>query len=419
MKKKIQSFINVKVICGALIGICLFNTACKKKEFMPEPEGQQVPYVDSVQTSMQALLKTSPYKLFYAAWQRSHMEQFIIEKGEKRLMTLFVPDDAAMRAAGLDEAGINARTPEQLDSLVMYHLLRDKMEVLGLQSQLISVSHTTFLVHPQLKQYLILPGNAGGNIVAYEYRHYTMVGKDGGLVINGNPCGNYKPTVVLNGILWPVNRVLLPPTKHIIDYINEDPRFSYLKEINEINKVIWDGIVFGSFPRLADLDLGPAGDVVTFNAFLAPTNEAFHKAGFKDLADLEAVSNRFTPEPDWDNYKIDALIPTDSILAYHNWGRMYAQYGNYGRGPAKPSVFFTADMRNEAIGNYQLHTSGWKIDEYLMPLYFINEGNTVSIQVKGSKAPPVKIIEANINTFEGPLHIVDGLLIPDGFKVHY
>lgn len=412
-----KNIIPATMLCGVLLSIALLHTGCRKEMFMPEPEGGIVPYKDSVTANIQTLLKSSPYKLFYTAWQRSNMEQVLTEMGRSASVTLLVADDAAMKAAGMDEKEISKRTPEELDELIKYHMLREKMEPLSLQVQQLSTPLVTLLSHPSLREQRSIPGSGVPFNFPYDYRHYFSMAKDSQLIINGKPCGHYKPVAAKNGILWPVNRFLRKPEKHIKDILEEDPRFTMLRALHEMNNQVWMEVSWGSFARFAGEYLSAnENNEVVFNSYLAPTDEAFRQAGIESVAQIREINSRFMPELIWDPYGMSGLIPTDSVLDYHNWARMYAPRGAYGT-PGSPTVFYSNDLYDQLIGNYMVYMPANDIPAFKMPLQFIREGNVVKIKVKGAKAPAATVTEADINTLEGPLHIVDRLLLPDGFKV--
>ncbi|NLR64198.1 hypothetical protein HGH92_07760 [Chitinophaga varians] len=421
MKNKIYNIISGIAICGVLLGTSLVQTGCRKEMFMPEPEGTAVPYKDSISNDLQTYLKSSPYKLFYAAWQRSNMQKELEAMGSKASVTLLVVDDAAMKAAGLDETEINKRSPESLLEVVKYHMLRDKMEPMSVQPGQLSYHRTTLLSRTDLVERINRAGSAVSFTVPYTYRHYVAMAKDSQLIIDGKLCGNQKPVVVKNGIVWPVNRFLQKPEQHVLDILQGDPRFSLLVAINQLNNDAWFEVAMGSFERWSGLFLtaGEWDNNVIFNSYFAPTDDAFHQAGIFTVEQLQEINSRFTPEFVFDPfYGMTGLLPTDSVLDYHNWGRLLAPKTSTGESPVfKPTVFYSNDLDETLLSNYTISVSKPDLKPAPMPLAFIREGNTIKVKVRGAKTPAATVTTADINTLEGPLHIVDRLFIPDDFKV--
>lgn len=387
---------------------------------MPEPEGEAVPYKDSAGADIRTVLKAAPYKLFYAVWQRSNIDKDMETLGAKASVTVLAVDDAAMKAAGLDEAEIGRRSPEELNKLMRYHMLNEKLEPLTLQTQKMSSPRMTMLENPDLLEYR---GGAGSGVTrpyAYTYRHFMAMAKDSQLIVDGQFCGNYKPVAARDGIIWPVNRLLQKPEKHVREILEEDGRFTMLLAINDMNEASWMEYSWGSFVRYGGMHWGvdPSSNAVVFNSYLAPTDEAFHQAGIQSISQVTEINGRFIPELDWESYKMTGLIPTDSILDYHNWGRAYAPANNSDFIPAAPTVFYSNDLDDKLIGDYWISLGSESTAGYKMPLQFIREGNTIRVKLKNTHTPPATIIVRDINTFEGPLHIVDRLFLPDNFKVN-
>ncbi|NML36934.1 hypothetical protein HHL17_06960 [Chitinophaga sp. G-6-1-13] len=420
MKNKIYSTIQATILCGAFFSMGLSQTGCRKEMFMPEPEGETVPYKDSASADIQIALKSSPYKLFYAAWQRGNMDKDLEALGARASVTVLAVDDASMKAAGLDETEIGKRSPDELNKLMRYHMLNEKLEPLTIQTQKLSSPRMTLLDNPDLNELRAGAGSAVTRLYAYTYRHFIAMAKDSQLIINGQLCGNYKPVAARNGIIWPVNRLLRKPEKHIREILEEDGRFTMLLAISDMNDASWMEYTWGSFTRYASMYWGvePSSNSVIFNSYLAPTDEAFHQAGIQRIEQVMEINSRFTPELVWETYTMSGLIPTDSILDYHNWGRSYAPTTNIGYVPSARTVFYSNDLDDKLIGDYWITMPTATTAGYKLPLQFIREGNTIKVKLKSANTPPATIIARDINTFEGPLHIVDRLLLPDNFKVN-
>src|ERR1700754_3974967 len=94
--------------------------SCRKQEIQVEPIGEAIPWKDTTK-SMAQVLDGSSLSLFKAAWKRSHMESLLNDQAIKSY-TLLAPTDAAMTAAGWDLTAINSAAPEDLDTLLSFHV---------------------------------------------------------------------------------------------------------------------------------------------------------------------------------------------------------------------------------------------------------------------------------------------------------
>lgn len=402
------------IITALLIIFC----SCRKEEFRQVPHGEPVPYKDTVTQDLKTLLAASSYKLFNTAWQKSHLNELIAAQPSSVHFTILAPDDAAMTAAGLDVAGINMQTAEQLDTLLQYLVLTETLDPVALKMQKGNLKKYTLLFHESLMERVNSLGSNVTTDVPYNYRHYIGQDEDGSLMIDGLNCGNGVPVFATNGILWPVNKLLNRPVKSMLDVLQDDPRFSMFMALKRATDSIWLEVSMGFYERNIFRKLSPDNGVILPDAFFAPTDEAFHNAGFNTVDDLLALNSRSMPYFDWDVAEVKNRFVTDSILGYHTWGRMFGPYGINGYGAESLAVFYSNDLDNDHLSSFTLSVADYNIPAYIMPFDFSKTGSgQVSLSIKNATAPPAVIIEADINTFQGPLHVVDHLLIPEGLRL--
>jgi uncharacterized surface protein with fasciclin (FAS1) repeats len=396
----------------------LFLAACRKEEFQQVPHGEPVPHADTAKYDLPTLLGMSQYKLFNTAWQKGHMNE-LLERSVR--YTILAPDDAAMQAAGLDAAGIAALSPEQLDSLLRYHVVNEQLDTLALRMQKGNVRKKSLLYHPSLMENL---NSLGSNVTyptPYNYKHFIGMA-NGSLLVNGKDAGNAQPSYATNGIIWPVKMVLQRPSESIMDVLQRDARFSMLTQLLHQTDSIWLEASMGFFERNYFAKLAPRQDnnLVVSEAFFAPTNEAFHNAGFNSVEDLMTLNARSMPYFDWDIFVMVNGFVTDTLLNYHIWGRMYAPYGPWGKGAESAAIFYSNELNNNMLSNFALNVGDDFLPPYIMPLDFAAAANgKVSLRQKGSSHPPAVVTEANINTFQGPMHVVDHLLIPENLNINF
>lgn len=406
-----------------LLVYCLFFftiVSCRKAEFMPEVEGQPVPHVD-ITISLKEVLAASPYTLFKAAWERSNMNKILKDKGSKAPFTLLVPSDSAFIAEGLTLEVIQKTSPALLDSVLLYHTLTGNLKVEDFKRRDDRFTGKSLLENPDLRVKPSISGSAPFDPYVYlQYLKFT----DGALFINGKKQSTATPVQAKDGVLWPVNHVLHKPTKTILEVLQEDGRFGMYLELNERSDALFLQCSEGAYIHdfTAGITLIQNGNYnVSFTSVFAIPDDVFHKAGFNTVDDIMALNDR-NPLPyiNYDTYTMVGGLATDSLVAYHRWGSLFAYTDpNTGKGIESPTNFYTNDLVNSVLSDYTLFSSGYngKIPVYKNPLDFSREGGMVKMKVKGTNSSGAAITEGDINTIMGPVHIVDHLLIPKDFKL--
>lgn len=402
---------------GPLLAACLLilAAACRKKEFQQPPHGEPVPYSDTARYDVSGLLQASSHRLFAAAWKRSHMDAFLAAQPSSIRYTILAADDAAMSAAGFNEAGIAASTPEALDTLLRFHVLEEQLDTLALRTQERNTRKKTLLVHGELMEMLSDVGSIE-RLRPYVYKHWVGVDGQGILLVDGKPTGSRMPAFAKNGVIWPVNRVMEMPRQHTYDLLLSDPQFSMLGGILRWCDSVWLTVDPGWIPRTEmDVLKFSADGAVSAEMFLAPTNAAFAAAGFHSLQDLIDLNMRSLPYLDWDWFEIRNGFVTDSLLGYHMLGRRYAPSGPWGQSRPAAAAFFSNDL-NPSLANFPLHITDMGVEAYYMPLAFTNENGRITVATPG-KRHTATVVRPDILTFQGPVHAVDELLIPENLQL--
>lgn len=394
--------------------------SCRKKEFMPEVEGQPVPHPE-ITTSLKEVLNAAPYTLFKAAWERSNMDQLMKERGDKAYYTLLVPTNEAFIADGLTLEKINNTEPALLDSILLYHTLSGALNPEDVKDRADNYAGKSLLENPNLR---VKPAVTGSALFEpYFYLQYLKL-TNNELYINGKKAGSIPAIPAKNGVLWPVNRVLHKPTKTIFQVLEDDGRFGMYLELNARTDALFAELTYGSFIHdftrgLKVMDMGYFN--ITFHSVFAVTDDAFRKAGFNTVDEMMELNNRNPlPYVDWDTYSVKGGLATDTLVGYHRWGTFFSHdEPNVGRGTTNATNFYSNDLNNTVLSDYTVVTAGFPtpFPEYKMPLDFNTEGGVVKVKVKGSDYPAASVIEADINTIMGPVHVVDRLLLPKGFKL--
>jgi uncharacterized surface protein with fasciclin (FAS1) repeats len=394
-------------------------SSCTKEEFMPAPLGESIPYQETKKTIQEAL-QESPYTCFTTAWRRSNMEKIVKGLNPKIALSIFIPDNKAFEALGYTIATINRTPVAVLDSLLLFHTAANQVLPEKLDPRSANYLFLTLLSN---KNYIERYGAMNSEFREYLYRHYFNV-EDYKTIVDGKVSGNVADIVVgSNGTLIPINKVLIRPEKDIKESLEADGRFGlYLSALALNNDFYIDN--FG-YPSDHLERFSSKGSFINFSSVLAPTDEAFHKAGIYSVADIEKLNSRSTPYTMEDYFTVSNYLPSDSILNNHLWryNGVYVRnldpsYNSAYISPsANPIYFYSNDLKNEILANYVTvyNTERW-VDVYHNNLEFIRSEGQIKIKVKDSEAEPATVIESDIHTFNGVIHVVNRLLIPKGFK---
>lgn len=410
---------NLLIFC-----LLIFSMAsCRKEEFMPVPEGEVVPS-ERPTVNLKEALDASSYTLFKAAWARSTMEAKLKDYGDRTPFTLLVPTDAAFIADGLTLEVIHSTTPALLDSMLMYHTIASGLNPRELNGRLDNTITKSLVPNPALRVQPLEPGS--GLSDPYFYRHYLKVLADG-LYVNGKNVGNIAPILATNGTLWPIDHVQHKPTKTILAALQEDGRFGIYLDVMQKCADWYFEIAEGYLERpwtrgwVVDATQGPPYANIVFGSLLAPTDEAFHAAGFAD-ADAVMAMNRLHPIPqiDYDLGVVSGLFASDYMLTLHRWSDLIYPMEPYGgAGRTTPTTFYSNDLNNDVLSDYVLRTSNSSLGfpPMVMPLEFgKNAAGAVTIKAKGSTHLPAVVVDGDINTIMGPIHAVDHLIPTADFK---
>nr|WP_121270999.1 fasciclin domain-containing protein [Pedobacter schmidteae] len=440
--------INLRNIGPAiLLAVIIFFSACNKTEFLPDPEGEKVPFQSEATKTVDELLAASAAKLYYTAWQKSNIKNILSAKGAKVLFTVFAPDDAAMEAAGLNRSAINAMPVAELDSLMMFYTTVGAVTMEELKSRSDNFMLKSMLQRPGL-YVKFYEGNPTGSWTydLYYYRHYVAV-KGDELLINGKSTGkiNYSPAI--NGGLYVIGKTLQRPVKTILEVLKADGRFTMFVESQRLADELYietmatameplygykpspEEVMQAASGRLfyesgwginKPIYEGYIGPNITVSTLFAPTDEAFHKAGFQSVADVLKLNERGNVRFDEDYYTPRGGYPMDTVFSYHrNWGRINQSETAGGDKANGNATVFYGNVLSPVLNEYMVNLGGNPPIEYgyKMPFMFSTSNNRVQMQIKGSDYPAATVTETDINTLNGPIHVVDQLFIPKGFKL--
>lgn len=415
----------------------LIFVACTD-EFMPEPVGEVVSPAEHA--LLTEVLSASDYSLFNAAWERSNIDQVITEEYPNAKMLFLIPTDEAMQAAGYTAANINNAAIDDLDALVRYHVLNGHITHEQLLASVSDQIFSSLLIHPEFKEG-IKSGISSQITVPYRYQHHLLALEDNKLIDNGKTVATNEWIPVDKGSVIPIHQIAEMPTKQMIDILREDERFSLFLSALEMNVIEYDDYYiqrrqfrfYQGFQYLTDWyyttkngfrseELPP--HIIRFTLF-APTNDAFHQVGIYTQNDLKRLNQRSVVQYNGNTLR---STPSDSLLYLHRISaEALAPISGSGNTTLRiatntsgaNTVFYDHMLTNGFLRNYALTTiAGNSFRPTRIDYDFgRNPAGQVTIKQEGASAVPATIIEASINTFQGPIHVVDKLIVPKGFEM--
>jgi uncharacterized surface protein with fasciclin (FAS1) repeats len=316
MKKRLSSFKNIAFAAG----IVLLFVACKKEA---NPKALE----NTEKKSIAELVKMSPQHSFlYAAVVKAGLASTLSGDGT---FTVFAPTDDAFKAAGFpDVKSVQDAPADVLQGILLYHVLGTVVKSENVQ---------------------------GANALPVKTladKDFYVSGKDGKVWIN-NASVTAKDLLAKNGVIHVIDKVLLPPSKNLVELAQSNP---------ELSTLVAAVLKLGE-PTITTLASGGPFTV------MAPNNQAFNNL-------LQAL-----------NFENLAAVPNSAlatILTYHLIpGRVFS----------------------------------YNLTEGLMPATVQGEKVTFTLsggaKVKGiSNATPSNIIGVDILGTNGVVHVIDQVLIP-------
>ncbi|HSB93393.1 MAG TPA: fasciclin domain-containing protein [Flavitalea sp.] len=307
-----------------LAAVLILVTGCKKDDWSDfNPKGHK----NTEKKSIAELVKMSPrHKFLYAAVVKAGLASTLSAPGT---FTVFAPTDDAFKAAGFSSVkAIQDAPADVLQGILLYHALGTEVTAEAVQGK--SAMPVSTLAG---KDFYVSGSN--GNVWVNDAR-----------VITKNIMAN-------NGVIHVIDKVLMPPSKNLVQLAQSVPELSTL-----VAAVIQLG--------QPTVDLLATGGPFTV---MAPTNDAFAALLKKlNLPNLASIPN-------------DVLA---SVLTYHLIpGRVFS----------------------------------YNLSEGLMPATVNGEKLTFSLAggatVKGkSNDTPSNIIAVNVLATNGVVHVIDQVLLP-------
>jgi len=407
--------INHSILTLLIIQCVALFQSCTQNEYMIEPVGEKVPYTEE-KKSITDELSASKMTLFLSAFEKSNLPDSL-KNWENTPLTIFVPSDDAFEKVGLNKEAINRMSAKQLDTLLFYHCIATRFDTSVVKYTAGNIKITTKLNNPNLR--------TGYNIL-YNYLHYVAINNNN-LWINGKLSGTYHVQKTKEADIIYINRFLIKPTQDMWTILAADGRFSLFLQIIKANDLAYYNKNWAAAkmqPKLAvNSTVADYQANINLLSLFAPTDEAFIKAGYGDIENLRKLNDKnisnvgkFLYYKNGAPYNFRAFLKSDSILTYHSWGVQYYPTDS----KSNATIFFSNELNNDHLANYIIcpMVLDQSKPEYACPFVFSQrEDGKTQIKLKNARESDeaATIIESDIMTLNGPIHVVDRLFIPRNF----
>jgi hypothetical protein len=348
--------------------------------------------------------------------------------------TIFAPGDEAMKAAGLDAAGMQSISTDSLRKIITYHILPGSIDNMALDNLPIS----RFLQTLRLDT-LHIPYQ--GSSVKESYMN---VQKGDKLYLNGYAFNNQPPVIASNGYIYPIGKFLdnefVDEGRTLWDVVESEPDLSMFRDairlldsIKESESYLEQEIFWfilsppTDIPLMSNRKWDPVRNRFNIQGMpliLAPVNQAFYDAGFHSIDDLRTFALRYPcgvkalVSEDFNEIEMHFKYTSlDTLLAMN-----VMAHGGMTDGTLRyPSRILYADLvngrLNNGIFNKMIRVTGGGFGMYTISPYNLNFSSSNGIaQVQlypGS--PPASIPKDN-----DPKHPVNNFNVENGvlYKVN-
>lgn len=434
-------FQNRTLLFIVLLFVCLFSN-CQKKEFLPEPEGKEIPLIDLPKLN-QILAKEA--SLFYQAWEKAEMQNLMSTVYPQTQFTYLIPSNAAMEKAGFDEKKIKEFKKEDLQKIIKFHILNSPFS-----SDLLANANMDIIAKSLLIASKIYYAPSRNKIEYFQYKHYLNFIK-GNLFINGKQIPLIKEISTQQGNTLIIDQFLKINDNQMLQVLKDNKQFSlYLKALelslplyqNAIDKNFWSFSInipmhyildyYYYFPNTLYETSNKKRILINFTLF-APTNEAFNNIGINNETDLLALLNR-GPKINYGSRK--QYTPIDSLLILHTAqfvssssefvpGDDPNDYDKYRvslvlDNDQREMVFFTTAFDEIYFPKFLTNTrvaSNGKPEPFYYNHKFKLENGQIKVSHDDSKVIDATIVEGNLNSIQGPVHAVNKIFVPKGFTM--
>ncbi|WP_143307185.1 fasciclin domain-containing protein [Chitinophaga vietnamensis] len=374
--------------------VMLLMAACRQKDAQVAPVGKPLEY-KGPQKTIRQLLDSTNFSIYKAMWKIVNMDS-VIQAQTLQGYTLLVPTDEAFKAFGITAGNISSLDATTLDTLLRYHIIDSWLPGDRIRSIAGNMSLHSLLRATDFGDY--------NSWSFYTYLQYLGV-HNGKLMINGKP-HPLNTLEATNGTIYVIDEVLQKPQQDMIDYLSNNPDFTFLMEAFRLNDSVyqsnWGQPLFtqqllSSTQRFHQLTL------------FAPTNHAFQQAGFKTLDDLRQRANLYPvgyPYYDDNQYYQWPLTSLDSLLSVNRLDYNGAATPDY------PMQLFSNDLTdNPALANYLIKAGSPSHNgPQNIRLMFGMAGGSITAKQLGASTPALPLLSTDLLFRNGVIHVInDGL----------
>lgn len=384
--------------------------SCTKTEEPPKPVGTELPYTNTVTRKLAALLDSIPEASIYrAAFKRTTIQRYMDSVNAinpNTPYTLFVPVNKAWEAAGYTMDKVNAMPAAVLDTLVRYITVVGGVSaradgLLG-ETNYYPLTYREMLTRTQVPN----PFN-----FYFQYYYRLCVGQSAGVLrLNGKEVSHKAGIPAVNGTLFLIDSLVTKPFYESYQVLAADTSFSfYMAALKKSNALYQKKGILGSFTNevqfndtcaltlmRGDLTAGLDPAAIVF----APDNNAFRKAGFNSIADINTYIDHsaLAAAPSFTRM----LTNMDSILVNH---RLLINIQRINSGYA---YLYTAGLRSNAYATSLNNSTA------LGAITYRQENGQIVLHRQDAPQGRGAVVTgpSDITTLTGVIHRVDNLLLP-------
>lgn len=460
----------MKVRNLALLIILVYTCySCSKVNEIVPPAGPSLPYGEKIPVSTARLIDSiadlSIFRVIYRNSDAIHyLDSSRTAAGKPDLpFTLFAPRDAAWQQAGYNLTNAGSLSREQCNALVLYLLVPGRVLADSVNP---TVGGTA--LYPAIQGITVPVEDEWGNVLYQQYTYsLDLAWHENKVLLNGNYSGTVSSMInALDGALYLLDTVIRKPERSVYEELAGDTAYSFYLAALEKSSAIYTGYKAGISPgdrneevffataepfnnylrQLKKFIPTPAGSANRFaNSYtvFAPDNNAFRKAGFNDIDDIERFIDRsyITTSAYKDvSHGYPMYTNMDSALCYSFIVPLYNKSAGLGIAfnyeqavknifntllytvnlelPALQQEGITAGTRMEFYDWLTFDENTWSFAENVtngsMKWLFGKEGSRISLRRGDMPDGPVAHIvpaHSNITALNGVIHRIDNLLL--------
>ncbi|NIG55415.1 fasciclin domain-containing protein [Chitinophaga sp. Cy-1792] len=400
-----KKYTNWSLYCFCLL--LLLISACTKTEEPPKPIGDKLPYSGNVNKSLAQLIDSIPEaSIFSAAIKRTTIQRYmdsLAGKNPNGPYTMFVPSNKAWQAAGFTADNIGTVPVATLDTIIRYLTIPG-----GLPANTVDLTGETNFYPLMAGDRTLTRSQVPSPFLSWTNMYYyyrIAVGLTSGtLRLNGRTASKAPAIPAINGSLFLLDTMIVKPFYESYQVLNHDTSFSfYMAALKKNNAIYTAKGIIGQYNDTSSLVLAIGSNTPgkePFAIVFAPDNNAFRKAGFNSIADINNYIDKsaLVTAPDYTQMRtnMDSILVNHQILSNYNALNPFYTYiysidllNNMFLQPLSNAPSAGALLATNINGQVVLHRQDFP------------QGRAATI-----------IAPSDITTLTGVIHRVDNLLLP-------